>query len=346
MYRSGHRPGQTVLAGLFGVSLAIGAASSTNAQGVAEFYKDKTIAMVIGIPPGGGYDIYARLLARHLPKHIPGQPDILPQNLPGGGELNAANYIVNVAPQDGTAMGAVVRTVPFLPLYGNTAAKFDPQTIHWLGSSNQDVGLFVVWRDGVDRTLADLNQRELIVGTNPPGSDTHTIGNLLKNLFGLKLKLVGGYPGSEDIVLAMQRGEVQAISNYSWSNLQRRADLLKEKKVQVLLQNGLKKLPDWPDVPLILELARSDEERAILELMLGQTTYGRPYFVAPKVPADRVAALRVAFMATMRDQDFLENAKKQKLEIDPISGEDMQQAIARIYKTPAAVIEKANAIRK
>jgi hypothetical protein len=187
--------------------------------------------------------------------------------------------------------------------------------------------------------------RELVVGANPAGSDTVTYANLLKYLFGAKLKIVGGYPGSEDITLAMQRGEVEAIPYYSWASLQRHADWLEEKKVNILLQSGFKKLPALPDVPLIGELAKSDEDRAILDLILGQGTFGRPYFMAPHVPPERVKALRAAFMATMADAEFLADAKKQKLDIDPISGEVMQEMIARVYKTPRDVVEKANAIK-
>lgn len=331
-------------AGLLAIGLC-GMSASAIAQPAAEFYKDKTMSIVIGVPPGGGYDLTARLLARHMPKQIPGQPTIVAQNMTGGGELNAANYVLTVAPKDGTAIAAVVRTVPFMPLYGNAAARFDPMKLNWLGSPSQEVGLFISWNEPAKLTLKDLFEKEVIVGVNIPGSDTATYANILKNMFDAKLRIVGGYPGSEEIILAMQRGEVQALSNLAWSNLQRRGDWLKEKKVNILLQNGLRKLHDLPDVPVLIDLARNDEERAILELMLAQTIFGRPYFLSPDVPADRVALLRRAFMATMADPAFLADAKKQRLEIDAISGEEMQTSIARIYKTPKALVEKANAIR-
>jgi tripartite-type tricarboxylate transporter receptor subunit TctC len=319
--------------------------ASVRADEIADFYKGKSMTMVIGIPPGGGYDVYARVVGRHMVRKIPGTPGFIAQNMPGGGELTAANYVVNTAAQDGTVLGAVVRTVPFQPLYGNAAAKFDAMTVNWLGSSNQDVGLFVTWHTAPAKTIDDLFRNEIVVGANPAGSDTVTYANILKYMFGAKLKIVGGYPGSEDITLAMQRGEVEAIPNYSWASLQRHADWIEEKKVNVLLQNGLKKLAPFPDVPLIVDLAKTDEDRAILELILGQTTFGRPYFTGPKVPRERVSALRAAFMATMADPEFLADAQKQKLEIDPISGEVMQEIIARVYKTPRDVVEKANAIR-
>jgi tripartite-type tricarboxylate transporter receptor subunit TctC len=327
------------------LALGLAASSSARADETADFYKGKQMTMVIGIPPGGGYDVYARVVARHMVGYIPGQPTFIAQNMPGGGELTAANYVVNTAPQNGTVIGAVVRTVPFQPLYGNAAAKFDPLTINWLGSSNQDVGLFVTWHTAPVKMLDDMFSHELVVGANPAGSDTITYANILKYQFGAKLKIVGGYPGSEDITLAMQRGEVEAIPNYSWSSLQRHADWIAEKKVNIVLQNGLKKLADFPNVPLIMDLARNDEDRAILELILGQTTFGRPYFMGPNVPAERVKALRAAFMETMADPEFLADAKKQKLEIDPIAGEVMQEIIARVYKTPRDVVEKANAIK-
>ncbi|MGE5539315.1 MAG: Bug family tripartite tricarboxylate transporter substrate binding protein [Gemmatimonas sp.] len=331
--------------GAFAVAVGLGPAGASRADDIADFYKGKQMTMVIGIPPGGGYDIYARLVARHMTRHIPGQPTFIAQNMPGGGELTAANYVVNTATQNGTVVGAVVRTVPFQPLYGNAAAKFDPLTVNWLGSSNQDVGLFVAWHTSAAQTVDDLFKKEVVVGANPAGSDTVTYANILKYLFDAKLKIVSGYPGSEDIALAMQRGEVEATPNYSWAGLQRHGDWLADKKVRILLQNGLKKLADFPDVPLIMDLARNDEDRAILELILGQTTFGRPYFMGPKVPPERVAAMRAAFMETMADPEFLAEAKKQKLEIDPISGTEMQTVIARVYKTPRDVVEKANAIR-
>jgi tripartite-type tricarboxylate transporter receptor subunit TctC len=328
------------------IAMALGlGAAGVRAESIADFYKGKQMTMVIGIPPGGGYDIYARLVARHMSRHIPGEPTFIAQNMPGGGELTAANYVVNTATQNGTVIGAVVRTVPFQPLYGNAAAKFDAMTVNWLGSSNQDVGLFVAWHTAKAQSVDDLFKNEVVVGANPAGSDTVTYANILKYLFDAKLKIVSGYPGSEDIALAMQRGEVEATPNYSWAGLQRHADWIAEKKVRILLQNGLKKLADFPDTPLIMDLARNAEDRAILELILGQTTFGRPYFMGPNVPADRVAAMRDAFMATMADQMFLEEARKQKLEIDPISGTEMQAVIARVYQTPRDVVERANAIR-
>ena len=336
---------QGFLKGAMALVVGVCLAEGAHADAVADFYKDKQMMMVIGIPAGGGYDIYARLLARHMPRHIPGQPIFIPQNMPGGGELTAANYVINTATQNGTVVGAVVRTVPFQPLYGNTAAKFDPLKVNWLGSSNQDVGLFVAWHTASAMTIDDLFKKEIVVGANPAGSDTVTYANILKYLFDAKLKIVSGYPGSEDIALAMQRGEVDATPNYSWASLQRHADWISDKKVRILLQNGLKKLADFPDVPLIVDLARNDEDRAILELILGQTTFGRPYFMGPHVPSDRVTAMRAAFMETMVDKEFLDEAKKQKLEIDPISGTEMQAVIARVYKTPHEVVERANAIR-
>ncbi len=345
MTMTGTRIQRLAIGALIAAAGIAGAATQGTAESVADFYKGKTINMIIGIPPGGGYDSYARVVARHMGKHIPGHPKFVPQNMPGGAEMNAANYVVNVAPQDGTAIAATTRTVPFLPLYGTKAAKFDPLTINWLGSSNQDVGLFVLWRAAGDFTLDDMFKKQVIVGVNTPGSDTVTYANILKYMFGAKLKVVSGYPGSKDILLAMQRGEVQAIPNYSWSSLQRHASWLKTKKVRILLQIGLKKLPDLPDVPLISELARTDEQRSVLDLMLAQTTFGRPYFLGPGVPADRMKALRAAFMATMKDPAFLADAKKQRLMINPVSGEEMQEGITRIYKLPHALVEKAKELR-
>lgn len=339
------RIGGSFLAAIVMAAGLCGLSASGRAETPAAFYSGKTLRMIIGIPPGGGYDVYARLVAHHMPDHIPGHPTFIAQNMPGGGELTAANYIANTAPQDGTVIGAVVRTALFQPLYGNKAAKFDPLKINWLGSANQDVGLFVVWHTAPVKTVDDLFKKELVVGVNTAGSDTTTYANILKYMFHAKLKIVSGYPGSKDIILAMQRGEVGAISNYSWANLQRQPDWLKDHTVTILLQNGLKKLPDLPQVPLIADLARTGEDRAILNLILGETVFGRPYFMGPGVPPERVAALRDAFMETMVDKGFLADAKKQKLEIDPVSGTEMQATIARMYRTPRDLVAKANAIR-
>lgn len=322
-----------------------GIAATATAQSPAQFYQGKNINIIIGVPPGGGYDRYARLVGRHMGRHVPGHPHFIPRNMPGGAELIAPNYVANIAPKDGTEIAAVTRTVPLEPLYGNKAAKFDARKLNWLGSSNREIGLFVAWHTAPDKTLASVFKKQLIVGVTPPGSDTATYANVLKYMFGAKLKIVGGYRGSRGILLAMQRGEVQAIPNISWSNITHHRDWLTGHKINILVQNGLAKLPELPDVPVLISLAKTDEQRSILELLLAPTNFGRPYFLAAGVPADRVAALRTAFMATMADKGFLADAKKLRTAINPVSGEELQKNISRIYAFPHSIVEKANAIR-
>jgi tripartite-type tricarboxylate transporter receptor subunit TctC len=309
---------------------------------VAEFYKGKTISIVVGSDSGGGYDLNARVLGRHLGRYIPGNPNIIIQNKPGASSLVAANYVYELAPKDGTVIAAVQRPIPFPTLFVDDGARYDVRKIQWLGSTMNELGLVVAWHTAPQQTIADVLKVPMLVGGNGPGTDTEIFARALNNMLGTQFKIVSGYPGQAQIVLAMERGEVQGTANWSWSDIQKgHPDWVRDKKIRLLLQLDLKKSPDLPDVPFIMDLARTDDERQVFQILMGMKALGRPYFVAPGVPEDRTAALRTAFMQTMTDPEFLAEAKQSLGTIDPVSGADMQTIVTRVYSLPSNVVDKA-----
>jgi len=328
--------------------LAVLPASMAPAQSPADFYKGKSIELYVGVSVGGGYDLYARMLARHLGKHIPGNPTIVPQNMPGGGGMRLANWLYNVAPKDGTVFGAVSRAMAFEPLLGNKGAHYDGRRINYIGSANDEVSVCVAWHTSGVRTFEDAQKTQLVVGAGGVSDDTYQYPALLNNLFGGKFKMVPGYPGGNDINLAMERGEVQGRCSIPWSTVKAtRRFWIDEKKVSLLMQYSLGKHADLPDVPLVMDLARTDEQRSILKLIFSRQVMGRPFAAPPDVPKDRVAALRKAFMDTMADKDFLAEAEKAKFEITPVSGEKIESLVLDVYRnTTPELAEKAGAAMK
>ena len=313
-----------------------------SAQSVADFYKGKTITLYVGYSPGGGYDTYARTVARQIGKHIPGEPTIIVKNRPGAGSMTLTNELYNSLPQDGTAVGIIGRGMAMEPLFGSKLAKFEPTKFNWIGSTNNEVSICVSWHTSKVKTWQDMQTIPMFVGGTGAGADTDTFPRVMNNLLDTKLKLITGYPGGNDILLAMERGEVEGRCGYSWSSAKsRKADWLKEGKLNILIQMSTGKHPDLPDVPFIMDLAKNDADRAALELIYARQEFGRPFLAPPNVPADRVAALRAAFMATMEDPAFLADAKKQNLEIAPIGGERIGELIANIYSAPPEVIQRA-----
>ncbi len=301
-----------------GCSLAFPAAAATQ-NSVADFYKGKDIKIIVSSGAGGGYDAYARLVAKHLGKHIPGNPSIIVQNMPGAGGVVAANFIYNVAPKDGTVIGEVQRAVPFLQILGEKGPQFETDKFNWLGSLASEVTLCVSWHTSPVKTFEDLKKTELVVGGSGP-NDTEQVPALLNNLLGTKFKIVSGYPSSTAVTLAVERGEVQGICS-SYSSLStRNAHWFKDKQINLLVQAALHKDAHLQNVPLALDLATNPDDKAVLELNDARLGVGRPFLAPPGVPADRVKALREAFIATAKDADFLADAKKQKHEIDLVTG--------------------------
>ncbi len=334
---------RAAVAALVAVSVATGA----GADPVAEFYKGKSIELHIGYSAGGGYDVYGRIVARHMGKHIPGNPQIVPKNTPGAGSLRAANWLYSAAPKDGTALGAVARGAAFDPLLGVAAAKYDGNKFNWIGSANDEVSVCVSWKDSGITKYEDLLTKELVVGGTGPSADTDQFPKVMNAVLGTKMKLIPGYPGGNDVAMAMERGEVKGRCAWSWSSIiSTRMNWYKEKSMFVLIQLAMKKHPDLPDVPLIMDLAKTDEQRQMLTLVFARQTMGRPFMAPPGVPADRVAALRKAFMDTMKDKEFLAEANKSKLEIVPVSGDEVQALVAKAYAADPAIAKRLAAVLK
>jgi tripartite-type tricarboxylate transporter receptor subunit TctC len=315
--------------------LALGAPAQ--AQSVEEFYRGKTVNMVVGFTAGGGYDVYARVLARHLGRHIPGNPNVVVQNMPGAGSLKATQYVYGIAPKDGTVLATVSRGMVTEPLYSD--AKFDATKLTWLGSIASDTSVCATWQGSPVKTYADMFTREFSLGGIGVGADPDSFALITRNVFGAKVKLVTGYPGGNDINLAMERGEVDGRCGWSWSSLKSQKNWLKQ--VNLLLQYALEKNPDLPDVPMALERAGNEEQRQVLRLLVAGQYVGRPFFSSPDIPADRKAALRQAFDAAMKDPQFLAEAAKLDLEVTPVTGARIDEFLAELYRTPADVVKKA-----
>ena len=286
---------------------------TARAQAVAEFYKGKTITIVVGSDVGGGYDLTARTLAHHLARHIPGQPSIIVQNKPGASSIVAANYVYEIAPKDGTVIAAVQRPIPFQTLFGDTGVRFDVRKMQWLGSTTNELGVVLAWHTAPQQTFADVFKSEMVIGGTGPATDPELYPRAMNHVLGTKFRIVGGYPGQAQVALAMERGEIQGSGNWSFSDIEKgHPDWITDKKVRFLLQLGLAKSqsPFLREVPLVLDVARNDDQRHVFEILMGMKALGRPYFVPPGVPMDRTQALREAFMATLRDTGFLAEAQQ------------------------------------
>lgn len=325
------------------IALVLALAANARADAVADFYRGRSITLTVGYSAGGGYDAYGRVLARHLSKHIPGRPSVIVQNMPGAGSLRAANFLYNVAPKDGTAIGHFSRGMAMEPLIGTSATQFDARRFAWLGSGTDEVSICTTWHTSAVKTWNDMLTIPFTVGGEGSGSDPDIFSAVMRNAFGVKLKLVSGYPGSAEVALAIERGEVDGRCGWSWDSIKStRPDWLRERKINLLAVFSPEKAADIPaEVPLVGDLATSDEQRQVLRVHLAGQPLGRPFFTSPGVPHDRKAALRAAFDATLKDPDFIAETGKAKLEINPTSGAEIDRLLADIYATPRDVIEKA-----
>ena len=327
--------------------LALGPISIGRAQSPADFYRGKSLDLYIGYSAGGGYDVYARALGRHMGRFIAGNPTIVPKNMPGAGSLVLANWLYNVAPKDGTAFGMIGRGTGFDPLLGSTKAQFDATRFNWLGSMNDEVSVCVAWHTTGITTLEQVKQRELTVGGSGPAADTDQFPKVLNATIGTKFKIVTGYPGGNDVDLAMERGEVMGRCGWSWSSvIATHQSWIDDRKINVLVQLSLKKHPDLPDVPLVMDFAKTEQQAQIFKLVFARQPMGRPFLAPPGIPTDRVATLRKAFMEALQNREFLAEAEKMKLEINPVSGDEVQRIVQDVYRTPkpvaAAVAEMLN----
>ncbi len=319
------------------------AATPAAAQQEDAFFRGKTLRLIVGVGVGSGYDLNARLLARHMAGHIPGQPTIVVQNQPGAGSLIMTNALYHTGPFDGTVMGASFNGMPTTPLLQPTGARFDPVKLNWLGSTNRETQVMYVWHTAHAQVLEDAQGREIVMGAQAPGSTQFDYPVLANKLFGFRFKVVTGYESTPKIHLAMESGEVHGtIAN--WSTLKAiNTNWITEKKIRILAQWALQKSPELDDVPLFLDLAKTDADRDALRLMLARLEYGRPFFLPPNVPAARVEALRRAFDATMKDPTYLAEAEKLKVDVDPLSGEQVAALVEQVSRTPADIVARVRA---
>jgi len=302
---------------------------------------DRPVVIYVAGTAGGGIDLYARLLGRHLGRHIPGNPTVTVQDMPGAGGIRAADYLAKVAPRDGSAL-ATFATGPVLePLVGTRNAGYDMSQFTWIGAVTRDVGVCVAWGASPFKTLEDARKRPVILAGTGAGSETNTVPVILNELIGTKFKPLSGYPGTQETILAVERGEADGRCISISALKTAKPDWLRERKVNVLLQYGLEKSSELPDVPFVFELLSKDEDRQLLALLVGPGAMSRPFAAPPGLPPPRADLLRRAFDATMRDREFLDEAAKMQADVSPSSGEDVQKLVTRLYATPRPVIERA-----
>ena len=314
------------------------------AQSVADFYKGKQLVLIVGAASGGGYDALGRLLGRHIGNHIPGNPSVIVQNMPGAGSLQATNHLYNIAPKDGTVFGLVQRDMLVAKAMNAPGIRFEIEKFNWIGNLASEIGIVVAWHTSPIKTTDDLFKTDMIVGGTGPTIDTETSPRLMNSLIGTKFRVVSGYTGTTEVLLAMERGEVMGLGDWSLSNIRtRNPQMLQEGKIRLLMQTALKKAPDLPNVPLVLDFAKSAEDRQVMEAFLSQKAVARPVLAPPGIPADRVQALRAAFMAMAADPEFIKDAERSRLEVSPTSGEEVERVIGDIGRVPPAMMERLKA---
>jgi tripartite-type tricarboxylate transporter receptor subunit TctC len=331
-------------AGVFGFAALASVTGSAHAQDAGSFYKGKQVSIIVGSSPGGGYDLYGRLLSRHMGKHLAGNPAFAVSNMPGAGGNVAAAHIANVAPKDGTAIGAIFMGTVVEPLFTTTKrTTHHPTKFHYIGSANTDYYVCLVRGDAQVKTFEDLFDKELVVGASAGGASTRDFPLMLRNVLGAKFRIVAGYPGTREINLAIQRNEVQGGCGQTWSSV---TSLYKqdfaEGRMKPIVQEDAVGAPELNKlkVPLARSFAKTEEQRQILDLYYSQTAFSRPYVVAMEVPADRVAALRAAFMAALKDPDLVAEANKMQVDANPVPGEELQKKVEQIFATPTDIVEK------
>ena len=306
----------------------------------ADFYASKQISLVVGAPAGGGYDLLGRVVSRHIGKHIPGAPGIIVQNMPAANSIAATNHLANVALRDGTAIALVQRGMLLAKFINPTGVQFDITRLNWIGNLNSETGLLIARADAPVKNAQDLLQKELIVG-GQTGVDPEITPRLYNAFLGMKMRIISGYEGTTAIGLAMEKGEVDAVGDWSWSSLKvQRPEWIRDRKINILLQGALEKDPELPDVPNALEFVKDDLSRRALELYFTQKTVARPLVAPPDVPAERLAILRKALMELAADKDFLDDVKRSRLDVSLLPGEAVQGFIAKVASTPPDAVAR------
>jgi len=320
------------------------AVNPAQADSVADFYKGRQIRVVVGAAVGGGYDLYARALARRMVHYIPGNPTMIVQNQPGAGGVTLTNQLYQQGPKDGTAIGAPLSGIPTAPLL-QSGANYDPTRLNWLGSISTEAYVAYAWHTAPVSRIEDVSKPELLVGGTTLGSSTVDYPLFLNEMLGYKFKIVRGYVGPPEINVAIERGEVHGNGSVGWSLTKSlKPDWIKENKIRILLQFGLRKHPELLDIPLVMELTRNEEQLQAMKLMFARSEYGRPFFTTPDVPSERVEALRQAFDATMKDSEFLAEAERLKLEVEPMPGTEMQKLVAELAGTSPEIVARVRTI--
>jgi len=326
------------------VTLAlIGASVSARADAVSDFYRGRSVNLVIGYAPGGGYDLYARTLGRHIGRHIPGNPTMVVQNMPGAGSIKAANFLYTIAPKDGSTFGGFSRGAFLDPLLGRgEGTLYEAAKFGWLGSISNEVGVCAFRSAAGIKSWSDMRSKPFIIGSTGAGADSDVFPTVLRKMFKLPMKVVAGYASAAEVVIAIKRSEVDGRCGWSWSSLVSwNRDMYEGKQIDVVLQLALQKLDELAHVPVVTDVAETADQRTALKLIVSRQTMARPYVAPPGIPADRLAALRAAFEATMKDPGFLADAKRQDLEVRPVSGADADVLIKEVYATPPEIVKLA-----
>jgi tripartite-type tricarboxylate transporter receptor subunit TctC len=326
----------------FGIAALSLPPATASADDVADFYKGKSATIYLGYPPGGAYDIYARLIGRYLTRYVPGHPQFIVRHKPGAASLNLVNELYTTLPRDGSVIGMFARSIALNRLLGRDGTNYNPVEFNWIGSANNEVSICGVWHGVGIKTTEEFLARPLVFAANAPGAESDVYPTILNNLLGTHFKVVAGYPGVNDLTLALERGEADARCGWSWGAAKAaKPDWIRDKKIYIAVQFATAKHPELPDVPLVTDLARSEQVRAALDLILTQQVMGRPFAAPPGVPAERVAALRQAFVQTLKDRELLAEADKLALEINLVDGETLQAMVERMFKAPKDVVEAA-----
>jgi len=339
----------TAVASVVAAAVAIGSVSAIAADAAEQFYRGKTVQVLVGFSPGGGYDLYARTLARYLGKHIPGNPTVITQNMPGAGSMKVMNYLYTAARKDGTYIGTFARGMVFEPLLGHAkGTAFDATKFNWIGSISNEVSVCAFWHTSPVKSWEDMKTKPHKIGGSAAGADSDVFPTVLRKVYNLPMKLVTGYAGGgADINLGMERGEVDGRCGWSYSSMLSQSKALVEgKKINIVIQLALEKHEDLPNVPLIMDLPASPQDKAAMRLITSRQAIARPFTAPPGVPPERVKILRDAFDATMKDPDFVKEATRLALEVRPVNGGDVDKLIREIYASPPDVVKRAMEIER
>jgi tripartite-type tricarboxylate transporter receptor subunit TctC len=321
-------------------------APGAQAQSAEEFYRNRHIDLIVATTPGGGVDLIARIFARAMPRYLPGNPTITVKNMPGGGGIEAANFLYNLAPKDGSVFGMVLQGVAFLPLFGEKQARYDATKFTWIGNANSETGIFYVWHSSPVQNMRDLTAREVPAAATDGGSATAFNYRILNTLAGTKIKTITGYPGSNESFLALERGEVEGFFSV-WSTLKGRGNLMRDHLVRPIVQVAMEKNTELPDIPAAGELVKNEADRQALELAVAPTILSRPFVAPPGLPPDRASALQAAFLAAAKDKTLQEEATKGGVEVAIFQpGEEMLAMLKRFYQSPPDVVARVSAMSK